>query len=61
MRIISVPAVAAVCGETDVGYKKPLAAVVAVSGALLTATEIPMVAVKRGHQAQQVIGLATAT
>ena len=42
------PAVAAACGETDVEdhkTNKQIAAVVAVSGAFATATEIPMLAV----------------
>ena len=51
-----------VCGEADVGNQKLLAAVVAVSGAFATATEIPMLAVKkRWHQTQKSIAFTTAT
>ena len=45
-RIVVIDRSRGVCGESDVGNKKLLAAVVAVSGAFATATEIPMLAVK---------------
>ena len=45
-RIVVIDRSRGVCGESDVGNKKLLASVVAVSGAFATATEIPMLAVK---------------
>ena len=46
-RIVVIDRSRGVCGESDVGNKKLLAAVVAVSGAFATATEIPTLAVKK--------------
>ena len=45
-RIVVIDRSRGVCGESDVGNKKLLAPVVAVSGAFATAIEIPMLAVK---------------
>ena len=46
-RIVVIDRSRGVCGESDVGNKKLLAAVVAVSGAFATATVIPALAVKK--------------
>ena len=61
-RIVVIDRSRGVCGESDVGNKKLLAAVVAVSGAFATATVIPILAVKkRWHQTQKSVAFATAT
>ena len=46
-RIVVIYRSRGVCGEADVGNQKLLAPVVAVSGAFATATEIPILAVKK--------------
>ena len=46
-RIVVIYRSRGVCGKADVGNKKLLAPVVAVSGAFATATEIPILAVKQ--------------